>query len=190
MYVTFGDHTTNKSTLWTLSLIGLFILVMACINFINLSTAQAVGRSKEIGIRKVLGSHRRQLFIQIIGETAFIVIASVILAMAFAILCLPFIKHVALINEPLTILNLPTVLFLAAVSLIVIVLAGTYPAMVLSGFKPALALKNKITSATVGGISVQKKSCCDPVFDCADTHHRNDRSSCANEFCKKCRPWF
>jgi predicted permease len=155
-YMTFGDHTTNKSTLWTLSLIGLFILVMACINFINLSTAQAVGRSKEIGIRKVLGSFRRQLFIQLLGETAFIVITAVILAMIIASVCLPFIKHVALIEEPLSILNFPTILFLFAVSVAVVALAGTYPAIVLSGFKPALALKNKITSATVGGISVRR----------------------------------
>jgi predicted permease len=154
--VNFGDHTTNKSTLLTLSLIGLFILVMACINFINLSTAQAVDRSKEVGIRKVLGSYRRQLFMQILGETAFLVLASVVLAFAIAEACLPYIKNVALINESLSLFNWPTILFLIGVSIVVIALAGTYPAIVLSGFKPALALKNKITSATVGGISVRR----------------------------------
>src|SRR6185437_10858580 len=91
----FGNQVTSKATLWTLSLIGLFIIIMACINFINLSTAQAVGRSKEIGIRKVLGSYRRQLFGQIIGETLIIVVAAIILGLAIAILCLPFIKHIA-----------------------------------------------------------------------------------------------
>ena len=152
----FGDHITSKSTLWTLLLIGLFIIIMACINFINLSTAQAVGRSKEIGIRKVLGGFRWQLFGQIIGETAFIVIASVLLAIGIALLCLPFIKNIALIHEPLHLLNWQTVSFLIVLSVGIILFAGTYPAFILSGFKPALALKNKITSATIGGISVRR----------------------------------
>ena len=104
----FGDHITSKSTLWTLSLIALFIIIMACINFINLATAQAVGRSKEIGIRKVLGSYRWQLFRQIIGETAFIVFASILLATGIAMICLPFIKHIASIQEPLGFFNTQT----------------------------------------------------------------------------------
>ncbi len=155
-FETFGDHTTDKSTLWTLALIGLFIIVMACINFINLSTAQAVGRSKEIGIRKVLGSKRKQLFGQVMGETAFIVIASVILATIIAALCLPFIKHVASIQESLGFLNWQTVVFLLGLIVLVTLFAGLYPAMILSGFKPVLALKNKITSANVGGISIRR----------------------------------
>ena len=152
----FGDHVTSKSTLWTLTLIGIFIIVMACINFINLSTAQAVNRSKEIGIRKVLGSFRGQLFAQVIGETAVIVIAAIILAVCIALLALPFIKNVASINEPLGFLNLPTIGFLLALTIVVTVLAGFYPALILSGFNPALALKNKITSAKVGGISLRR----------------------------------
>jgi predicted permease len=155
-FETFGDHTTDKTTLWTLTLIGLFIIVMACINFINLSTAQAVGRSKEIGIRKVLGSLRGQLFGQVMGETAFIVFASVILAAGIATLCLPFIKHIASIEEPLGIFNWQTLLFLLILAVIVTLFAGLYPAMILSGFKPVLALKNKISSANVGGISIRR----------------------------------
>ncbi len=107
-----GDHITSKTTLFTLSLIGLFIILMACINFINLSTAQAVGRSKEIGIRKVLGGFRWQLFGQLIGETAFIVIASVVLALGIALLILPFIRNVAMIHEPLNLFNWQTISFL------------------------------------------------------------------------------
>ena len=80
----FGDHITSRTTLWTLSLIGIFIIIMACINFINLSTAQAVGRSKEIGIKKVLGGRRGQLFRQLMGETFIIVITAVILALLIA----------------------------------------------------------------------------------------------------------
>lgn len=152
----FGDHITSKSTLWTLSLIALFIIIMACINFINLSTAQAVGRSKEIGIRKVLGSHRMQLFGQVIGETTIIVTAAVILAVAIAVLCLPFMKHIASIQEPLSLFNWQTMIFALVLIGLVTGLAGIYPALILSGFNPALALKNKITSATVGGISVRR----------------------------------
>lgn len=152
----FGDHITSKSTLWTLALIGLFIIIMACINFINLSTAQAVRRSKEIGVRKVLGSNRRQLFWQIIGETTFIVFASFMIAIVIAFICLPYIKNVALIQEPLTFLNWQTFSFLLILGTGIILLAGTYPALILSGFKPVLALKNKITSATIGGISIRR----------------------------------
>lgn len=152
----FGDHVIEKSTLWTLSLIGIFIIVMACINFINLSTAQAVKRSKEIGIRKVLGGFRSQLFRQIMGETVLIVIVSVAFATAVALLCLPFIKHVASISEPLHLITPASILFLMIIIIGVTVLAGLYPAVVLSGFNPALALKNKITSATVGGLSIRR----------------------------------
>ncbi|MEO8111849.1 MAG: FtsX-like permease family protein, partial [Ginsengibacter sp.] len=152
----FGDHVTAKSTLWTLSLIGIFIIIMACINFINLSTAQAVGRSKEIGIRKVLGSYRWQLFSQVIGETGIIVFTSLIFAMGIALLCLPFIKHIASIQESLSFFNWQTIAFVLALFIVVTILSGLYPALVLSGFNPALALKNKITSATVGGISLRR----------------------------------
>lgn len=152
----FGDHTTDRSTLWTLALIALFIIVMACINFINLSTAQAVGRSREIGIRKVLGSKRGQLFGQVMGETAFIVITSVILAIGIAFICLPYIKHIASIEESLDFLNWQTLLFIFGLIIVVTIFAGIYPALILSGFKPVLALKNKITSASVGGISLRR----------------------------------
>ena len=152
----FGDHVTEKATLWTLSLIGLFIIIMACINFINLSTAQAVGRSKEIGIRKVLGSLRGQLFSQVIGETAFIVLASVLLAFGIAMAFLPMIKHVTSIHESLSLFNWQTLLFIVCLVLLVTMLAGLYPALILSGFKPVLALKNKITSASIGGISIRR----------------------------------
>ncbi len=155
-YGNFGDHTISKATLWTLSLIGVFIIIMACINFINLSTAQAVGRSKEVGIRKVLGSSRPQLFGQVMGETALIVVVAMILATGIALLCLPYLKHIASIEERLSLFNSQTLLFLLALLFIVTLFAGLYPAMILSGFKPALALKNKISSATVGGISLRR----------------------------------
>ena len=152
----FGDHISSRTTLWTLSLIGIFIILMACINFINLSTAQAVGRSKEVGIRKVLGSNKAQLFRQLLGETFIVVTLAVILASIIAVICLPYIKHIASIQERLYLFNTSTVLFVVLIMIVVTLLAGTYPSLVLSGFKPALALKNKITSASIGGISLRR----------------------------------
>ena len=155
-YENFGDHITSKPTIWTLSLTGIFIIVMACINFINLSTALAVRRSKEIGIRKVLGSDRRELFGQLMGETAFIVVVATVLATVIAGLCLPFIKYISPVQEALSLYNRQTMIFLGGMMVLVTIFSGIYPALVLSGFRPVLALKNKITSATVGGISLRR----------------------------------
>ncbi|MEO5985098.1 MAG: ABC transporter permease, partial [Ferruginibacter sp.] len=152
----FGNHVTSTSTLWTLSIIGIFIIIMACINFINLSTAQAVGRSKEVGIRKVLGSNRKQLFFQVMGETGLVVCIAGILAICVASLCLPYIKHIASIEETLSLLNARTVAFVLLIILTVTLFSGLYPSVMLSGYNPALALKNKITSAKVAGISLRR----------------------------------
>jgi putative ABC transport system permease protein len=151
-----GDHTIRKSTLTTLSLIGIFIIIMACINFINLSTAQAITRSKEIGIRKVLGGRRLSLFWQMMGETAMIVLFSIAIALLMALACLPFIKNVASIEEPLKLFTVPTLLFTLGIGIVVTLFAGFYPSLVLSGFRPMLALKNKITSASIGGLSLRR----------------------------------
>ncbi len=129
---------------------------MACINFVNLATAQAVGRSKEVGIRKVLGSDRKLLFFQVMGETALVVLIAGIAAFAIATLCLPFIKHIASIREDLSLITPETMLFLVGVLAVCTLFAGLYPALILSGFKPVLALKNNMTSARIGGISLRR----------------------------------
>ncbi|MFI5159864.1 MAG: ABC transporter permease [Sphingobacteriales bacterium] len=153
---TLGDHMTTKATLRTLSFIAILIIIMASINFINLSTAQSVGRSKEVGIRKVLGSSRGQLIGQVIGETTIIVLGAVALAVVIAELLLPYLKNIASVPDSLGLLNTGSVLFLIAVTLVVILLSGIYPALVVSGFKPVLALKNKITAASIGGIPLRR----------------------------------
>jgi putative ABC transport system permease protein len=151
-----ADHTMSFATLRTLSFIAVLIIIMASINFINLSTAQSVGRSKEVGIRKVLGSTRKQLIAQVIGETTIVVLCSVILALAIAKLALPQLKNIANVPESIGLFNVQNMLFLAAVMIIVILLSGIYPAMVVSGFKPVMALKNKITAASIGGIPLRR----------------------------------
>src|SRR5689334_3781295 len=115
----FGDHITSRTTLWTLSLIGVFIIIMASINFINLSTAQAVRRSKEVGIKKVLGGTRIQLFRQLMGETCIIVVTATVLAAVIAGICLPYVKNIASIQEKLKLLNSSTILFMTFVTIIV-----------------------------------------------------------------------
>ena len=153
---TLGDHQSSKGSLRILSLIAIGIIIMASINFINLSTAQSVGRSKEVGIRKVLGSSRAQLAGQVMGEIAIIVVTSVLLSLAIAKLVLPYLKNIASVPDSISLLSTGSVLFLIAVTISVILLSGIYPAMVVSGFKPVLALKNKITAASIGGIPLRR----------------------------------
>jgi putative ABC transport system permease protein len=153
---TFGDHLTSRATLNTLSFIAMLIILMASINFVNLSTAQSVSRSKEVGIRKVLGSTRPQLIAQIFGETAIIVLAAVVLSIIIARLGLPYLKNVATVPDDIALLNNGSILFLCGVTVAIIFLSGIYPALVVSGFKPVLALKNKITAASIGGIPLRR----------------------------------
>jgi predicted permease len=151
-----GDHVTSKATLQTLSFIAVLIIIMASINFINLSTAQSVGRSKEVGIRKVLGSSRKQLIAQVIGETTLIVIGAVVLALIIAKLALPYLKNIASVPDDISLVSAGSLLFLLITTIVVIILSGIYPAFIVSGFKPVLALKNKITAASVGGIPLRR----------------------------------
>ena len=151
-----GDHMTDKSTIRTLSLVAILIVIMASINFINLSTAQSVSRSKEVGIRKVLGSSRGLLVGQVMGETAIIVAGALILAVTLAKLLLPALKKLASIPDAVPLVDTGSILFLGIVIILVILLSGIYPAMIVSGFKPVLALKNKITAASIGGVPLRR----------------------------------
>ncbi|HRI21064.1 MAG TPA: FtsX-like permease family protein, partial [Panacibacter sp.] len=155
-YGNFGDHSTSKPILWTLAFIGVLIIVMASINFVNLSTAQAVGRSKEVGIRKVLGSKRSQLIGQVMGETFLIVLFSALIAVGIAKLAMPYLSHVASVPENISLLTVNSLIFLICVLIVVTLLSGVYPALIVSGLKPVLALKSKITSASVGGLSLRR----------------------------------
>ena len=152
----FGQPGMSRSTLWTLSLIGIVIIVMACINFINLSTAQAINRSREVGIRKVLGGNRKSLFRQMMGETALLVFIAMLIAIIIVYLSLPYIKHIASIDEELSVFTPQTLLILLCIAITVTLLAGLYPAFVLSGFNPITALRNKINMAKSGGITLRR----------------------------------
>ncbi|MCF3107474.1 ABC transporter permease [Niabella sp. CC-SYL272] len=155
-YETFGDHRISRVTLVTLSLIAVFILLMAGINFVNLATVQGITRAKEMGVRKVLGGNRKQIFWQMMGETALLVLIAVVAAFLLAWAALPHIRHIASIQEPLTLLNGTNLGLLLSIGLLVACLSGLYPALILSGFKPAAIFNQKIITLKSGGVSVRK----------------------------------
>lgn len=153
----YSNKAISRELLNVLWLIAAFILLIACVNFINLSTAQAVNRAKEVGVRKVLGSNKAQLQIQFIMETFLLVTTAVILAAIATALVLPSVNQLLELSLSFNVLNNPTIiLFLLAVTIVVTALAGFYPSVVLSRFNPINALKSKLTSNTLKGISLRR----------------------------------
>ena len=153
----FIGHTFSHSLIRALSLIGIFLIVIACVNFINLATAQAVNRSKEVGVRKVLGSKRWQIGVQFLAETALIVFIALILATGIVNLALPYLNKLLEVEMTMSFIANPSViLFVVATAITVTLLSGIYPAIILSGFNPITALKSKITAKMVGGISLRR----------------------------------
>ncbi|MDB5130720.1 MAG: macrolide transporter ATP-binding/permease protein [Mucilaginibacter sp.] len=153
----YSNKTISHQLLNVLWLIAAFILLIACVNFINLSTAQAVNRAKEVGVRKVLGSNKSQLQMQFIIETFLIVASAVMLAAVITMLALPYVNQLLELSLSFDIFNNPAIiLFLLMVTIVVTALAGFYPAIVLSRFNPVNALKSKLTSNTVKGVSLRR----------------------------------
>jgi putative ABC transport system permease protein len=153
----YTNKTISHELINVLWLIAAFILLIACVNFINLSTAQAVNRAKEIGVRKVLGSNKSQLRIQFIVETFLIVIIAVILATVITLLLLPSVNQLLELSLSFNILANPAIiLFLLTVTIVVTALAGFYPSIVLSRFNPINALKSKRTINNTKGISLRR----------------------------------
>lgn len=156
-YGNFSHKTTSMTEIYGLIVIGVFLLLTACINFINLATAQAVSRSKEVGVRKVMGSLRKQLIIQFLTETITLTIIALILACAFTEAALPSLASLFQEKLSFSILDQPIIfVFMLCLVLFVGFLAGFYPAMVMSGFSPALAIKNKISIGNSGGGALRK----------------------------------
>ncbi|RQP13501.1 MAG: ABC transporter permease, partial [Parapedobacter sp.] len=153
----YSNKTISRELINVLWLIAAFILLIACVNFINLSTAQAVNRAKEVGVRKVLGSNKSQLQIQFIVETFLIVTGAVGLAVAITLLALPSINRLLELSLSFNILDNPAIiLFLLTVAFMVTALAGFYPSLVLSRFNPVHALQRKLTAGTTNGISLRR----------------------------------
>lgn len=139
----------NATYVRALTLIALFVLLIACFNFINLATARSFRRAKEIGVRKVVGADRKQLVFQFIGETILLSVLSVILATIATFLVVPVLNQFtgkSIEFNPFTHPVLGGLLLVAGI--VVGVLAGFYPALVLSGFQPLKVLKSmKLTGS-------------------------------------------
>jgi putative ABC transport system permease protein len=137
------------------SIIAIFILVIACINFMNLSTAKSAGRGKDVGIRKVAGASRGTLVLQYLGESMLVATVSMILAVMLVLLLLPAFNGITGKQLDLNHPNTGLILSLAGITLFTGLISGCYPAVYLSGFAPALVLKGKLKNAT-GELLVRK----------------------------------
>ena len=149
-------YTINYQYLYLLGAIGLFLILAACINYTNLSTSLAIKKSKEVGVRKTMGANRSHLIKQFFTET-FLLTGIVILAAAITIrFLLPAVNHFLDKNISLTWLNWQTVSFLLLLWIAVSLLSGIYPALVLSGFNPIAALKNKLSAPKTSTLILRK----------------------------------
>ena len=150
-----GGGSIRASLLWSLGVIGSLLILAACINFINLATAQALRRGKEVGVRKTLGSSRGQLVSQFLLETSLIVLTATGLALLLVTATLPFVNQWLSVNLSLPI-NGQTFGFVVVLVGVVIGLAGGYPAAVLSGFSPWAALKGTLSLRSGGKYSIRQ----------------------------------
>lgn len=148
-----NSNKSDKLKVYTLAIVALLVLVIASINFINLSSARAARRAREVGIRKVVGSSRKQLFQQFVGESMLTTILAMFIALVIFEIVLPYLNN--FFQKDLSynlISNYPFTVFIVVTAVIVGFLAGLYPASVLSSFDPVKVLKGKFTSSTKGVI--------------------------------------
>jgi len=155
LYSEFKDGVNTGGQIrfvWMFGTIGLFVLLLACINFINLSTARSAKRSKEVGVRKVMGSARKQLILQFLTESFLIVAAAYFLGLIMAALSLPSFN--ALTGKHVEIPWIDYDFILVSIAFIIITgfLAGTYPAFYLSGFNPVSILKGSFRAGRFAAI--------------------------------------
>jgi putative ABC transport system permease protein len=137
-------------TIYLFAIVAAFILLIACANFMNLSTARFGNRSKEVGLRKTIGAHRAQLVKQFLGESLFFVLIALFVALVLIKLSLPLFNQ--LTGKPLE-LNLADLSFLFSLAAVIFftgLIAGSYPSLFLSAFQPADVLKSNTISSTKG----------------------------------------
>lgn len=141
-YGNFTGRTFSKDLILALNLIGLFLVVVACVNFINLTVAQAINRGREVGVRKVLGGSRLQLMFQFLSETGITSLFAFLMSLLIVVFCLPALNNLLDIHlSASTLYSSRLILFMLCSFTLVSLISGIYPALVLSGFKPVIVLK-------------------------------------------------
>jgi putative ABC transport system permease protein len=146
-----GNKSGNMNNVYIFSIIAVFILLIACINFINLTTARSSERAKEVGIRKVVGAAKSQVARQFIGESVIICIIAFLLTVLLSVLLLPMFNKLAgkVVSHGIF-TNWQYLLLLLSAAIGIGVLAGAYPALVLSSFRPVVVLKGRFATGTKG----------------------------------------
>lgn len=156
----YGNYTYNtvaKPMLVALGIIGLILIVTASINFINLSTAEAIKRSKEVGIRKSLGSTRSQLIRQFLGETTIVVIFSMIVSLGATQMALTFLNPFLDVHLAMDFAHDPRLwAFIVVITVTIALLSGLYPAFIISGYNPVQALKNVAANKNTTGFNLRR----------------------------------
>jgi len=145
------EPNTSISYIYILAGVALLILIIACSTYINLSTARSIERAREVGVRKVIGASKGQLFWQFIGESSLVCAASVLLSLLIAGISLPAFNR--LTGRELDVSELasaPFILFSVLTGVVVSLLAGSYPAMILTGFQPVKVLKGAFKNTGSG----------------------------------------
>ena len=153
----YGGRVIEKRVLYAIGLIGILLLLAACINFINLNTAVAVRRSKEVGLRKTFGGTKSQLTLHFLGETSVTCLIAILLALAVSEFALLFVEPLIGFTPDLSLLGNPSLLLLTSVLFVLITLgAGWYPARYLSNFSPINAIRNNITAKYGQGLNLRR----------------------------------
>ncbi|HVX27547.1 MAG TPA: FtsX-like permease family protein [Parafilimonas sp.] len=156
-YDSFNERIANRTTLYSLLAVAAILLVLACINFINLTTAQAAQRAKEIGVRKTMGSSKRQLIFQFLSETFLLTFFATIISLILT----PFIIKLfhdfipPKINAGMLV-NANVVIFVVALILVITFFAGFYPSIILSKYNPVLVLKGNTSSGSTRRVWIRK----------------------------------
>ena len=156
-YSNYSYQANPREMLVALAVVAAFLILTACINFINLSTAEAIKRSKEVGIRKSLGSSRGQLIAQFLGETTLVTVVAMMLSLGLTQIALGLVNAFLELPLALDFSEDPLLwVFVIGVTVLVSLMSGLYPSLVISGFKPVSALKNQITNRSSSGYHLRR----------------------------------
>lgn len=142
----------NITYVRALTFIAIFILLIACFNFVNLATAKSLKRAKEVGVRKAIGASRKQLIFQFIGETLFLTFLSIIIALILTLILIPWLNDfTGKMIQYSVLINPSSLIIVLGLAISVGILAGLYPAFVLSNFKPIQVLKGSVAGLKEAG---------------------------------------